>query len=109
MKRKVYNKLVRDAVPDIIRRNNAVPKVSELDDEAFLIALKEKVIEEAGELLEAKNSEGVLGELADILQLVESIATAHGISLADVEQKKMEKCKERGGFEKRIFLEYVDE
>lgn len=109
MSRKIYKKLIRDKIPEIIKKDNAVPKVSVLNNEQFKIALKEKMVEEAKELLEAEASEEILNELSDIFQLLESIALENNLTVAQVEKKKEKKKLERGGFEKKLFLEYVDE
>lgn len=109
MNRKTYNKLIRDKIPEIIKKDNAIPKISELNDEQFKIALKEKLVEEAKELLEAKTDEEILNELSDVLQLLESIALNNNLSIIQVEKQKEKKKQERGGFEKKLFLEYVDE
>lgn len=109
MKRKTYNKLIRDKIPEIIKKDNAIPKVSVLDEKKFTVALKEKLVEEAKELLEAETSEDILNELSDVLELVESIATNNKLTIADVEKQKLVKKEKRGGFEKKLFLEYVDE
>ena len=109
MNRKTYNKLIRDKIPEIIKKDNAVPKVSELDDNQFKVALKEKLVEEAKELLEAKTDKEILNELSDVLQLLESIALNNNIAIAEVKKQKEKNEVERGGFEKKLFLEYVDE
>ena len=109
MKRKTYNKLIRDKIPEIIKKDNAIPKISILNDEQFAIALKEKLVEEAKELLEARTSEEILNELSDVLELVESIATNNKLTITEVEKQKLVKKEKRGGFEKKLFLEYVDE
>ena len=109
MNRKTYNKLIRDKIPEIIKKDNAIPKISILNDEQFAMSLKEKLVEEAKELLEAKTSEEILSELSDVLELVESIATNNELTIAEVEKQKLAKKEKRGGFEKKLFLEYVDE
>ena len=109
MNRKTYNKLIRDKIPEIIKKNGANPKISVLEKEQFKNALKEKLVEEAKELLEAKTDDEILNELSDVLQLVESIALNNDTTLAKVEKQKEKKKVERGGFDKKLFLEYVDE
>lgn len=109
MKRRYYHKLIRDKIPDIIKRRNATPKTSLLDATRFRKALKEKLIEEAQEVLKEEAQKNILDELADVLQLTESIAKDYGIPFRIVEKKKKQKRRERGGFEKRLFLEYIDE
>ena len=108
MERKVYNKLVRDRVPEVIRGNGGVPAVSVLDDAGFTAALREKLVEEAGELRDA-GGEDVLGELADVLEVLHCIAADAGFSVSDIEERRALKRSERGGFEGRVFLEHVDE
>ena len=109
MNRKTYNKLIRDKIPEIIKKDNAVPKISELNDKEFKIALKEKLVEEAKELLVAKTDEEILNELSDVLQLIESIALNNNLSITQVEKQKEKKKQERGGFDKKLFIEYVNE
>lgn len=109
MPRKTYQKLVRDRIPEIIQKKGGLPAFVKLDDDAFRIALKRKLLEEANELIEAVSREDVLGELADVLQLVESIAADHGLSFQEVETHKEAKKQERGAFTEQVFLEHVDE
>ncbi|HXK37823.1 MAG TPA: nucleoside triphosphate pyrophosphohydrolase [Candidatus Paceibacterota bacterium] len=109
MPRITYNKLIRDRIPEIITADNATPKISILNDEQFALALKQKVIEEAMELLEAKSKEDIIGELSDLLELVDAIILAHQIDKEELSAKKISKREKRGGFDERLFLEYVDE
>jgi predicted house-cleaning noncanonical NTP pyrophosphatase (MazG superfamily) len=48
-------------------------------------------------------------ELADVLEVLRALAAAQGMSWADVEAEAARKWDERGGFDQRIFLEYVDQ
>ena len=109
MSRKIYNKLIRDKIPEIIRSKGSIPKVSVLTEKKYRKALKEKMGEEAKELLEAKTKNDVLNELADIQELIKAVAKNHKIAIKAVENKRKKKVKERGSFEKKIFLRYVDE
>jgi predicted house-cleaning noncanonical NTP pyrophosphatase (MazG superfamily) len=109
MPRITYNKLIRDRIPEIIAADNATPKISVLSDEQFSLALKQKVVEEAMELLEAKDRAEVLSELADILELMDAIRMDQKLSREEIDQKKLSKREKRGGFEQKLFLEYVDE
>ncbi len=109
MTKRIYNKLVRDKIPEIIKKNGEVSKVVVLDDAEFKIALKNKLIEEAQEVLEANSMEDVLNELSDVMELVEAIVKYNDLTMSEVEKKKQKKKEERGGFERRLFLEYVEE
>jgi len=63
MSRKIYNKLIRDKIPEVIKSKGGVPKTFILDNKKFREALKAKLTEEAQELLEAQSAEDVLNEL----------------------------------------------
>lgn len=102
---RTYNKLVRDNIPDIIRKNGEIPHTSILDDEAYLQELKTKLIEETNEFIDSEE----LMELADILEVVEYLAKAKGSNLDEVLKLKEEKAGQNGAFEKKIFLEYVED
>lgn len=101
------HKLVRDKIPELIEKGGGIPEFFELDKEQFSQALKEKLVEEVQELLEAETKEELLDELADILQLVESITADSKLLMSDVENRKERKKKENGAFEKRYFLEHI--
>ncbi|MEG0852864.1 MAG: nucleoside triphosphate pyrophosphohydrolase [Angelakisella sp.] len=95
-----YNKLVRDNIPDIIRKEGYVPKTEILTDERFLSELDKKLSEEVGEYQESKKLE----ELADILEVVYAICNVRGYSLDELMRVKEEKQFNRGGFSKKLFL-----
>ena len=99
----VYNKLVRDNIPEITRANDGIPFTRILNDKEFNIKLNEKLIEEVKEYLE---SEDIL-ELADILEVIHAIIEAKGYSFKELEEIRLEKSKKRGGFKKKILLEKV--
>ena len=46
-------------------------------------------------------------ELADLLEVVYSVAKARGWSVEELEEVRKTKAEKRGGFEKRIFLKEV--
>ena len=66
---KVYNKLVRDKIPDIILKDNELPVTRILDDEEFIKELNKKLQEEVNEYLEGENVE----EMVDILEVIRAI------------------------------------
>lgn len=101
-----YNKLVRDKIPSQINSKgdrNATWRV--LNDNEYINELNKKLLEEANEFIEANDSE----ELADIMEVVESIMKIKNISWDEVKEKQQEKKRKKGGFSERIYLEYVDE
>lgn len=100
-----FHKLVRDKIPDIIRENGEIPKFHIInDDKEYLEALLDKDVEESTELAQDRN----LAELADKLEVLYAIAAALGYTPEQVEQARVKKAAERGGFDGRIFLESTE-
>ncbi|MDD2434787.1 MAG: nucleoside triphosphate pyrophosphohydrolase [Bacilli bacterium] len=101
---KVYNKLVRDKIPDIIKKDNGEPITRILNDEEYLLELNKKLKEELDEYLE----EGSIEELADMAEVMRAIIELKKITFEDFEEVRLIKVKKRGAFKERIFLERED-
>lgn len=109
MVKKIYKKLVRDKIPEIIIENNGKPKSVVLSDKRYLKELNKKLVEESRELQEASSKEDVLNELADVYELILSLAKANNLQISKVISAAAEKRKRRGSFKKKVYLEYVEE
>ena len=96
----VYNKLVRDRIPELIEKQGETPHIRILEQEEYLRHLERKLDEEVGEYHRDKNAE----ELADILEVVFALAQANGASRQELVEVWKKKHDARGGFEKKIFL-----
>ena len=94
-------KLVRDRIPEIIREQGGDPRTRSLDGEAFREALCAKLAEETREFLDARTAE----ELADVLEVVYALADDEGLTPDALEALRLKKRVERGGFDRRLFLE----
>ena len=57
---KVFNKLVRDNIPDIIEKNNEVAVTRILEGKEYLKELYKKLHEECNEVEMAKNKEEII-------------------------------------------------
>lgn len=106
---KIHNKLVRDKIPANISARGDVPFVRELNSEEFFVALKQKLLEEANEAVGATSNADLLIELADLLEVIETLTLGAGFTLDELKLTQAQKRAERGGFEKKIFLEKVGE
>jgi predicted house-cleaning noncanonical NTP pyrophosphatase (MazG superfamily) len=105
MATKTYNKLVRDLIPEVIKESGKTSRTRILSDEEYLGMLDLKLDEELAEYHKDQNIE----ELADMLELIRCAAIARGYTLEELEAVRAEKAKNRGGFEKKIFLIDVSE
>ncbi|MBQ9264234.1 MAG: nucleoside triphosphate pyrophosphohydrolase [Clostridia bacterium] len=101
--KKVYHKLVRDKIPDIIAASGKKAVCHVVDQETALEMLATKLQEEAVEYAESREIE----ELADVLEVIRAIAAERGVALSALERIRAEKEKQRGGFARRIVLEEV--
>ena len=105
----VYDKLVRDNIPNIIKSNGEKPICRELNDEEYWLYLIKKDKEELLEVEQATSIEEIKKELADKLELIIAMADFNGFSLQDIIDEANKKKEKNGGFQKRILLEKVIE
>ena len=96
----IYNKLVRDRIPEIIQSKGGTCRTRILSDEEYVQKLDQKLGEELAEYLDSHNPE----ELADLLEVVYACAALQNLSAADLEQIRADKAEARGGFGEKILL-----
>ncbi len=105
--KKIYHKLVRDKIPEIILSDNGrIPVTRILSDEEYKKELEKKLLEEYYEVLEA-SGEDRIEELADMLEVMKYLAELEQSTFEEVVKKAKTKKIKRGGFEKKIYLEQV--
>jgi predicted house-cleaning noncanonical NTP pyrophosphatase (MazG superfamily) len=97
-----HDKLVRDKIPQIIKDRGATPITYVAGDEEYWERLKAKLQEEVDEVLEDTN---VNEELADVLEVIHAILAFKGVTFEELEQIRLKKNEERGGFKNKIILE----
>lgn len=106
---KIYNKLVRDKIPQIIEADNHTAVVRILDQEEFSAMLRAKLLEESQEVINAPDRDQLVGELADLKEVTDTIQRLENITDAEIEAVRAKKAEDRGGFQESIFLEKVIE
>lgn len=105
--RHTYDKLVRDGIPELIQREGRTCGVETLSDEAYAQALREKLIEEASEILEA-TPDTLIAELADLYEVIDALLALHNIDDAAVIAEQKRRSSERGSFKKRLRLLWTE-
>ena len=100
----IYNKLVRDLIPQIIEADGKTCVMHILDESRYLTEVNNKMYEELVEYEEATTAEESIEELADLLELIQAAAKYHGVTVDELETVRAEKAKARGGFNERIYL-----
>jgi predicted house-cleaning noncanonical NTP pyrophosphatase (MazG superfamily) len=93
-----YNKLVRDKIPEILDGKGISYEKRIASPEEYKAELIKKLGEEVKEFSEAGDPE----ELADILEVVEALKKLP--EYAAIEELRLKKLKERGGFEQGVIL-----
>jgi predicted house-cleaning noncanonical NTP pyrophosphatase (MazG superfamily) len=99
----VYNKLVRDRIPELIQADGCELTQEVLDDAGFRRELLAKLVEEAREAQDASEQE-LVAELADVLEVLQTLLVVTGTSWEQLEGARAAKHADRGGFSRRIFL-----
>lgn len=101
---KVYNKLVRDRIPEIIEQTGQNCDYIIVQDKADLIRLLEQKLQE--ELAEYE-AEQKVEEIADMLEVLFALSEKLGTDRESLLKLLEAKVSERGGFTKGIFLKTV--
>lgn len=105
--RTIYNKLVRDRIPEIIRANDQECQIKILSDADYIQALRDKLIEEAREVAEA-DGDDLIKELADLYEVIDVMIDMMGINPIDVKERQTLRRKQRGGFDHKIQLVWTN-
>ncbi len=95
-------KLVRDKIPEIMAKDGKQAKTRTADIEEWKKRLRDKLVEEATEYKHEPRPE----ELADILEVLNCLIEAEGLSLKEIETIRREKIEKKGSFNKRIIAEF---
>ena len=98
-----YNKLIRDKMPAIMKKDGKTVKTHVADDKEYYQKLKAKLIEESSEYSRDESTE----ELADVLEVVYALLEFKGVGKAEIELMREKKEGERGAFKERLILDEV--
>ena len=99
-------KLIRDNVVQNAATRWDALETRVLEVHEILSFRLRKILEESREVFD---SGGDIQELADVLEVVISIAKAKWFSLEELEEARLKKLEERGWFDNNICLIYEDD
>ena len=100
---RIYNKLVRDKIPNIIKEKGETPVVRILDEIEYKNELEKKLYEEYKEVIESTGDDRV-EELADMLEIIRTLANLENRHLNDVIAIADKKNEKRVLLMKKFFL-----
>ena len=101
----IYNKLVRDKIPEKILSRGEFADYEVLDDARYREELIKKMHEETAEF----EKDNTVEELADMYEVLNALIVQSGHTLFDVISVAEEKRNRNGAFEKRYFLKSHNE
>lgn len=104
MERRIFNKLVRDKIPELLDKNGGETETEVLDSKKYIACLFNKLKEECEEVITADSKENLAEELADLLEVMQAISNAYNVDFDKIEKIRLNKKEKRGGFERKIFL-----
>ena len=107
MSRRV-EKLIRDGIPELAAREGRTLRVRTADAPEWPLLLACKLVEESAEIhaaMDAGDRDALLGELADLQTVIESVAARAGISRTEIDHAVAAKRASRGGFERGWVLD----
>ena len=103
--KKIYQKLVRDRIPEIITEAGKDFSVTQMRGERLKDYAMKKLQEEVQEFVENPCAE----EAADIMEILNFICYRLGIAPKTVNAEKVAKAATRGTFAMGYILEWVEE
>lgn len=105
-KRKVSNfgKLIRDKIPEKIAKRQEQELTQQVPPSVKLGYLIGKLVEEAIEVRESKNREAKIGEMADLFEIIRTIAQNENIDFREISTAADKKIEQAGGFKKGLVL-----
>lgn len=102
------DKLIRDKLPRLMRHSGISVFERVMEHEEYVQRLKEKLVEEAKEVLNAKTIRQIQEELADVLEVMHSLTKVYEINFSEVEEARKEKKAKHGGFEGKTYNAAVE-
>lgn len=107
----ICNKLVRNKTSSRLLKDNVFCSMLKIDNEnnkEFDILLRKKLLEEAEEVFNSENKKELIEELADLKEVILTLAKLNNISEELIENERIRKYNDRGGFEERVYCSHID-
>lgn len=105
----LQNKLWRDKLVDVMeQKHGSRLHVRSLTDTEFDEQLRIKLAEETQEVVVARSRDELVAELADVYEVIDTLARLHAITKEEIINSQTKKRNERGGFEGRKFVETAE-
>lgn len=103
-----FEKLIRNKLSERMRSQQIQIFTHPIEKEEYILQLKNKLLEETTEAIQAQEIPEILEELADVLEVIHALSSAVGFSIEKVETLRVEKKSERGGFDNSHFISHIE-
>lgn len=110
MSDKIYNKLIRDNIPDFMKEEGLIFKVERVSNQEVVPYVINKFLEELEEVIDEMiecEEDSLLEELSDLISVIFKIGSLYGIEKDAILDSEALKTDFSGGFENNIILKYV--
>lgn len=108
-KRFLLDKLGRDKMAEVYEARGSKLKYHIVEDnEEYLDILTQKLVEELEEVFDSETKEEAIRELADFEEVYCALKALLSIDQKDIDAARKKTLDTRGGFKKRLYMEYVD-
>ena len=102
------NILVRNKMVEKMQAEGILVDYKKLNEKDYENALREKIVEEAKEAAAEKNREKLIYELADLLEVAQTLADTLGITALEISEARKKKREKSGGFTEKHFTNFVE-
>lgn len=108
MRKFATNILVRNNRLAIMKKNGLTVNYEILSNNDYLIELKNKLLEESKELIEAKTPKELKEEIIDVMEVLEHLIDFYSFDTNELTKIKNDKQIKYGKFDKKIKTHYVE-
>lgn len=104
-----FEKLIRSKLPARMKEEGVrVFAKPPLNDAEYFEKLKEKLIEEASEVVEAANKDKLTEELGDLLEVIYTIIDHQELNVDEIEAERLKKREVNGHFLPQHYIHYIE-
>ena len=103
-----FNKLIRNKLLNRMLDEGILVNSESLSLSEYRVKLMEKLLEEAEEVVTSDSMTSLIAELADLMEVIYSIAENHQIALKVIDDARLEKRERNGFFDQETYVNYIE-
>lgn len=101
---KTYYKLVRDNIPELIKKDGKKAIIKKIEKSDFKYYLKIKLKEEVDEILKTESKIELTQRIADVVEVINYLTKEYNINQSDINKAQKDKLHKKGKYNKRTLL-----